>query len=292
MNKTHTTAVATALLAICARAWSQASAPEAARDLTLSLGAVKEQLETSGVRALVKFANARELDEALKSPGGPSFYILNRKIDVDVTDKGTFGGLSMRYGVTRFFAPIKIVEGVKVTDSSGWMHTIPMTLGLDASRRLDNRDVLLEVAYVPFKGLGVPSCFKLGGNPVVGVVGQAGHRTRQDAPADFKSSLARLRLEAKASFLLGPCFGIGKGAADRGAGFLDVLAIDIANWRVLIDASATRDFVDKKNYRHAALAIRMPAAKGSFVDLRREVGSAAPNFEKGSQYGVYLTVQY
>lgn len=272
------------------------------KPLALSLGSVKERVEPSAVRALVRYANDHELAEKLGGlSSADSFYVSRRKFDFDVTDQGTFGGVAVRYGVTRISGSTTRLEGLPnpVFDSAGWIHTVPVTLGLDADRSFKNRDWLLEAGWVPFRGKGEPSCFKVGGNPIVGLVAQVGGRTREQAAAGFKRELQRLKVELKSAFEIGRCFlpsgtsGTPSGDGGPATGALDALAADIAKWRVSIEAQALRDFVDDKNYRYAALTLRMPAAgKDSFIDVKRETGSTAPNFKKGSQYGLYLTVQY
>lgn len=289
------TALSCALACVPLIGHAQAGGPLTDKPLSLSLGTVKDQLESSAVRALVKFANDGELQGSLINPNQASFYLVRRKIDFDVTDKGALGGAALRYGVVRISPTqedVVLPGGVIVTQSAGLIHTIPVSLGLDADRSFKNRDVLLEVGYVPFKGGPDPSCFKLGGNPIVGVVGQLGHRQREVTPADFKTSLQRVKLEFKTAFTIGPCFGAK--AADRAtsADALGALASDIGTWRVMLDAYAWRDFVDKKSYHYAGLTIRIPSGKDAFVDFKREVGAMAPSFAKASQYGAYLTVQY
>lgn len=305
-NGIAATAAAAALTA--ALAWPTPGAAQGAAEpqkpaaldtkpLTLSLGSVKERVESAAVRALVKYGNDTELSDALVKAASSSFYVVRRKFDFDVTDQGTFGGASLRYGVTRITPPGDTVQDGLVLTGAGWVHTVPITLGLDSDRSFDSRDLLLEAAYVPFDTRPSLSCFKLGGNPIVGVVGQLGRRTREQPAAGFDRDLRRVKIELKSAFEIGRCFGPKAAPADTaaaaaGAGPIDALAADIAKWKVGLEANALRDFAERKNYRYAALTLRMPAGKDSFVDLKRETGSTAPDFKKGSQYGLYLTVQY
>lgn len=268
-------------------------AQEAAKPLTLSLGSVKERAEAATVRALVKYANRKELEDALVSANGSSFYVIKRNIDLDVTDKGTLGGLAVRYGAVRF-SPTRedaVVDGVRVTQSAAWIHTIPVTLGLDADRSFQNRDYLFEAGYVPFKGSSGQSCFKLGGNPIVGVIGQLGHRTRENPTAGFNSSLRRIKVEMKSAFEIGRCFGI-KPATGVAGTLLDALGTDLAKWRIIIEANTTRDFSERISYNYVGLTVRIPMNDNTYFDFKRDHGSTAPNFEKKSQYGIYITTQY
>lgn len=270
--------------------------------LELTLGTVKDQAEAAGVRALVRYGDRLSEDERLSNATQRVFYEITRKVQFDVTDKGAFAGASLRYGAKAYNVPFRervLPNGEKaiVSDSDGWMHVFPVTLGLDSDRGFKNRDVLLEAGYVPFKGDSGRSCFKLGGNPAVGLAAQLGHRTRDPATAspDEKSTLKRLKLELLADFRLG-CLRHGPKAAPDDAvdntSLLSLFAQDLSNVQVLFEGRAWRDFDLHDSFRHAVLTVRVPTGKGMFMDFKREVGAEAPTFAKGSQFGAYLTVQY
>lgn len=271
---------------------AQSSAGPADKPLQLSLGTLKEEAEKSAVRALVKFGDGAALTEALVRPESASFYVVSRKVEFDATDSGTFGGVALRYGVVRYSPTQRdvIVDGLKLTQSAGWINRYPVSLGLDADRDFKDRDLLLEAGWVPAMGNPGTSCFKLGLNPVIGIVGQLGRRTRDNAAPDFERSLRRVKVEFKSAFEIGSCFGVRPSG--NGAGPLDALTADIAKWRVRLEATGWYDFVTRTEYKYAALTLRMPVGPDSFVDLKREVGATAPGFTQGSQYGAYLTVQY
>jgi hypothetical protein len=164
-------------------------------------------------------------------------------VEFDVTDKGTFAGVALRDGVKAIRAPLIPLEGepdTLVTDSRGWMHVFPLTLGLDADRTFKNRDVLFEAAYLPFKGSPAIGCFKVGCNPVVGVVGQLGHRTRDPSLNDTQSSLRRVKVELAMDMLLSSCLpSLGSGAEGRAkdSNVLGLIARDIGQWRVMLEGT-------------------------------------------------------
>lgn len=277
-------------------AQAQDASPASPTGLELSLGTVKEKVEGAAVSALVRFGDKLTAEDQLTRATAPVFYAITRKVEFDVTDKGTFAGVALRYGFKAFKAPLithPSDPSLKVTDSRGWMHVFPVTLGLDADRSFKNRDVLLEAGYVPFKGDAGVSCFKLGGNPIVGLVGQLGRRTRDPALDDKEASLRRVKLEFATDFALS-CLRPRKPTQAEGGdpGLLGLFADDIGSWRVMFQAVAWRDYTLRDSFRHAALTLRVPTGKGAFMDFKREVGAEAPTFTKGAQFGAYLTVQY
>lgn len=273
--------------------------------LELTIGTVKDQVESAAVRALVKYGDRVSEDDRLSNAAKPVFFEVTRKVQFDVTDKGAFGGVALRYGAKAYKVPFRerVLPNGKtalVSDSDGWMHVFPVTVGVDADRNFKNRDILLEGGYVPFKGDSGTSCFKLGGNPAVGFSGQLGHRTRDPATAkpDEKSTLKRVKLEVLADFKLG-CFrrkNSSASASDGGVAdedsLLAMFAKDLSEVRILVEGRAWRDFDLKDNFKYASLTVRVPVGKGMFMDFKREVGSEAPTFAKGSQFGAYLTVQF
>src|SRR5687767_11563974 len=90
--------------------------------LELSLGTVKDKLEGAAVRALVKYGDRLTADDLITRAKEPVFYAITRKVDFDVTDKGTFAGVALRYGVKAIKAPLIPLEGepdTLVTDSRG-----------------------------------------------------------------------------------------------------------------------------------------------------------------------------
>jgi hypothetical protein len=296
------------VLAVCGHAIHAAetatgASATSAMGLELTLGTVKDQVESAAVRALVKYGDRVSEDDRLSNASKPVFFEVTRKVQFDVTDKGAFGGVALRYGAKAYKVPFgerMLPNGrtALVSDSNGWMHVFPVTVGVDADRNFKNLDVLLEAGYVPFKGDSGASCFKLGGNPAVGLSGQLGHRNRDPATAkpDEKSTLKRVKLEVLADFKLGCFRSKSPNASDGGVAeedsLLTMFAKDLYEVRILVEGRAWRDFDLKDNFRYAALTVRVPVGKGMFMDFKREVGSEAPTFAKGSQFGAYLTVQF
>lgn len=295
-------AIATALCAI----WPVFAANDQASGtpLELSLGTVKETAEGAAVRALVKYGDRVSFEDRLTNADKKIFLETTRTVKFDVTDKGTFGGFSLRYGARAYLIPFAertLPNGEKAlaSNSDGLMHIFPVTVGVDADKTFKSRDVLLEAGYVPFKGDSGKSCFKLGGNPAIGFVGQLGHRTRESltANSDNGGSLRRVKVELLTDFELG-CFRErsrteGKaGSDDKDESILGMFARDLSSIRVIVESRAWRDLVLRETFRYASVGLRVPTGKGAFLDMKREVGRDAPTFAKGAQYGLYLAVQY
>lgn len=272
---------------------------------SLTLGAIKERAEAPVVRVLAKFGDSLAIADQLV-PGSVSgdrgtFYTLNRIVKVDATDKGQFGGVSVRYGLKYYSVGMKTetFEGKPITkfDGDRLMHVVPLSFGVDADRNLENRDYLLEVGYIPALFRSKETCFKLGANPIAGAALQAGRRTRSaepteaGKPAETSGSLARLKVEAKADFLFS-CLFRPVAAEQPSASPLAILLADIGQWRLSLHAAAWRDFVENRNYRRTEINLRIPAGEQKFIDLKREIGAAPTDFNTGGKFSANLTIEF
>lgn len=272
---------------------------------SLTLGAIKEQAEAPVVRVLAKFGDSLAIADQLV-PGSVSgdrgtFYTLNRIVKVDATDKGQFGGVSVRYGLKYYSVGMKTetFEGQPITkfDGDRLMHVVPLSFGVDADRNLENRDYLLELGYIPALFRSKETCFKLGANPIAGAALQVGRRTRSaepteaGKPAETSGSLARLKVEAKADFLFS-CLFRPAAAGQPSASPLAILLADVGQWRLSLHAAAWRDFVENRNYRRTEINLRIPAGEQKFIDLKREIGAAPTDFNTGGKFSANLTIEF
>ncbi len=70
---------------------------------SLTVGTIKDQLEASVVRVLIKQSDSWSAEEKLHqgkplSEGRETFYTSSHKVEIDATDKGSLGGVVIRYG--------------------------------------------------------------------------------------------------------------------------------------------------------------------------------------------------
>lgn len=281
------------LLVVAPSVRSQAVVPSPTK-LDLSLGTVKDKAENAAVKALVKWADRTSIDDQIGSKPGAFFAAITRKVEFDVADKGTFTGVSLRYGAKLFFLQETEVAGLKTPKSDGFSQVVPVTLGVDADRNLKNKDALLEIGYIPLYLQPGTGCFKLGSSPVVGLVGQLGRRYRAAPLATADANLRRLKLEAVVNLKLGCLARNWKGSADgqESGGLASMFFDDLGNWQVVLRSNVWRDYVLKDTFNRHELLVRIPSGKGAFIDLKRQVGDVEPTFKRGSEFGLYLTVQY
>ena len=280
-------------------------------EASLSIGAIKDQAETSAVRILAKYGQSLGVTDqiAVKEVVGDRgfFYTLSRQVTIDTADKGKFGGVSLRYGVKRYNVGVKTDNDAPKQedgkpaikfDGDKWMHLIPIQFGADADRNLHNRDYLLEVGYIPALYRPTDSCFKLGANPIAGISGQLGHRTRiADATAPDKSpepsgSLRRIKAEAKLDFPLSCFLKTPDSASKDSSSPFGLLFTDIGQWQIIASTTGWRDFVENRSYRKHELTIRIPTGSKTSLDLRREIGAAPANFDTGAKFGANLTIDF
>lgn len=280
---------------------------------TLSVGAVKDAAEAAVVRVFIKQVEGWNVDDKLVMSkklvvGRETFYTMSRKFEIDATDKGTLGGVVLRYGARAYNVRNELdAEATRVNDgkpvisidSGAWIHVFPVELGFDSDRSLKNRDVLLEAGYVPLH-LNTGNCFKLGANPIVGVSAQWGRRTRDTAAAvpagqkaEASGSLRRLKADARFELPFSCVLKATRQPSEAdSASVLSVLGADLSQWTILTAATGWRDFVEHRTYKRYELVLRIPTGKNTFMDLKRELGAAPTNFDTGAKFSANLTVQF
>jgi hypothetical protein len=306
VNHPHTRFRGAAAAVALAAALAGAAHAQGESSGSLTLGAIKQHAEAPVVRVLAKFGDSLAIADRLV-PGSVSgdrgtFYTLNRIVKVDATDKGQFGGVSVRYGLKYYSVGMKTetFEGKPITkfDGDRLMHVVPLSFGVDADRDLQNRDYLVELGYIPALFRGTQTCFKLGANPIAGAALQVGRRTRSaepteaGKPAEPSGSLARLKVEAKADFLFSCVLGKPATEGPSATSPLAILLADIGQWQLSASVAAWRDFVENRNYRRTEINLRIPAGDKKFIDLKREIGAAPTDFNTGAKFSANLTVEF
>lgn len=285
-----------------------------AQELTntsLTIGAIKDQAESSAVRVLAKYGDSLSINDEIvpKEITGDRglFYTVSRQATIDTNDTGKFGGVSFRYGFKRYDVGMKIdteapprADGKPVVkfDGDKWMHVFPIQIGADADRTFNNRDYLVELGYIPAQFRSGDTCFKLGANPIVGVSGQLGHRKRSaeaitpDKPAETSGPLRRMKIEGKFDFQLSCIQRMPASPDTTPSGLADMLFTDISQWQVMLSAAAWRDFVENRTYKKTELTIRIPTGTNTSMDFKREIGAAPTNFDTGAKFSANLTIAF
>lgn len=278
---------------------------------SLTIGAIKDQVEGSAVHILAKYGESLGVTDKLipKEISGDRglFYTMSRQITIDETDKGNFGGISLRYGVKRYNVGVKttavdengapLEKPITKFDGDKWMHIFPMHIGADADRNFNNHDYLVEVGYIPAQYRYGDSCFKLGANPIIGLSAQLGHRQRSPVstasgqPPEQSGSLRRLKLEGKLDFPLSCIFNTPSNTDQTAAGALDLVFSDIGQWQVMVSSTGWRDFVETRTYQKHELTVRIPTGAKTFLDLKREIGAAPTNFDTGAKFSANMTIE-
>lgn len=298
------------LALVCSVASATAYAQENAA-ASLSIGTVRDKAEAAAVRVIAKYGETLSVTDKLfpKEVSGDRglFLTLSRQIKIDATDKGRFGGVLLRYGIKRYSVGMKTdpdapptVSGKPVVkfDGDKLMHVVPIQIGFDADRNFKNKDLLLEVGYIPALFRSGDSCFKLGANPIVGVSGQLGRRQRGSEPtepgkaAESSGSLKRAKLEAKIDFPLSCVFAMPAATDASSTDPFRLIFGDVGRWQLALFSTSWRDFSESRNYRKHELTLRIPTSDKTFFELKREIGAAPTEFDTGAKFGANLTVQF
>lgn len=288
---------------------------------SLSIGAINDRVEGAAVRVLAKYGESLAVTDKLVPKGisddrkSASFYTLSRQVTVDTTDKGSFGGVSFRYGVKFYNVGMKTENaldenGKPILDENGkiitvtkfdgdkWAHVFPINIGADADRNFNNHDYLVEAGYIPAQFRSGDSCFKLGANPIVGLNVQLGHRQRtavstaSGQPPEPSGNLRRLKLEGRLNFPLSCIFDTPSNTDNTSTDALGLVFADIGQWQVIASSIGWRDYVESRSYKKHELTIRIPTGAKTSFDLKREVGAAPTNFDTGAKFSANMNIEF
>ena len=162
-------------------------------------------------------------------------------------------------------------------------YVVPVAFGFEADRRFDNVNALIEAGIRPYD-LGRKR-FKLGVDYRVGAFVQAGYTFRTGGTASgakggavdeseesSSDAITRLKLAGEAQIPI-----LVRG--DRGLRFIGL-------------AEGYVDVLNSALYHRIEATLRFSLSKDRAFDLRYQHGSGAPNFNKGDQFGTYLTVHF
>ncbi|MYM25495.1 hypothetical protein GTP46_22960 [Duganella sp. FT135W] len=273
---------------------------------TISVGAIRDEIEGSAVRVLAKMGDAFAINEQLQATipsqdaSSGTFNILSREVKIDASEKGKFGSATFRYGIQHYLIGLEsktLPDGTVIRKSNGQMHVITAHFGADTDRSTKNRDLLLEVGYVPVYISQDETCWKLGVNPIIGISAQIGKRYRSTdpeyilTPGENSGGLRRVKAEGRLDFPLS-CFGFSPGESSKSAA--ELILADISRWKIQMRSVKWRDFSEAKNYTKHELVIRIPTGvkAGTYMDLRREIGASPIEFDTGAKFGINFTLEF
>ncbi len=268
---------------------SIASAQE--KPLTVTFGSIKTELKKSafnlGIQYLVSLDSAFREQDILYA-GRKSLLQLSPEFNVPTGTNDAFSAIEAKItGVALLFQTIKI-DGVKTVDTKKLIHAFPLSAGIETNNNFEYVNGLIEAGYVPWYQAEfmntIPGWLK---KTKIGIFLQGGYKLNLDTADSLdksggdadqsKEQTDKAILRSKGSI------GINTGELIN----LSFLKIGLAG-----DAHGWYDFINKTTYFRLEGKFRFFIAKDRYFDFVYQKGSGAPNFNKGDQYGINLTVGF
>ena len=261
------------------------------KPLTITLGNIKTELKNSalnlGIQYLVSLDSAYK-EQDLLFPGKKSLFQISPEFNIQTGTSDAFSAIDVKItGVALLFQTVKI-DGVITPDTKKLFHAFPLSAGIETNNNFDYVNAICEVGYVPWYQAvfmsKVPAWLK---KTKIGIFLQGGYKfnlnitdsvNKSGGDADqSKENTDKGILRTKGSF------GINTQELIN----LRFLKIGLAG-----DANGWYDILNKTTYFNLEGKLRFFVGNNRYFDFVYQKGSGAPNFNKGDQYGINLTVGF
>lgn len=257
--------------------------------LSVKLGAIKTDLKENALNVGISYL--KSLDSLWEKQDflydrDKSLFLITPDINIQSGTMDAFSSVSIKAtGLWMLFDTIKIAG--QITPNTGkTFHTFPMSIGIETNNNFDIINGIFEVGYVPWyqsHSAGIPDWIK---RTKFGIFLQGGYKFELDTTGvnktggevnNSKEEINNPIFRAKASF------GINTGSLIN-LNYLKIGLVGLANgWY---------DLINQEIYYMLEGKVRFYLSDDKFFDFEYQKGSGAPNFNKGDQYGIGLTVTF
>lgn len=257
----------------------------------LSIGSIRTAAEQAAVGLAIKYkekvddeyfvTNANRINE---SSGKGWLLSIAPEVEIQTGEADSFNGVTAK--LTGNYLRFRMVEvaGINTPDTEKPFTAYPISLGLESNRNFERNSLLLEVGYVPFS---LTSRWQIGIQTNFAVFLQAGYKFETDeTPADVEGGAVDESKEEPDSELLRLKLDVST----------KLLKYNLSDGRYQISliprVRAWYDIANSETYHKIEAELSISLGDGKTFDFRYEDGSGAPNFNEGSQFGTFLTVNF
>lgn len=268
-----------------------AAAQDTQKPIQVAISTIKTELKQKALNVGISYVKSLdslwERQDYLLS-GDRSLFLITPEINIESGSEDAFSSVSLKIkGLAMVFKTIEI-GGILTPNTSRTFQTFPIAIGIESNNRFNIVNGIAEIGWVPwyqsasrktpalikqtkfgifFQG-GYKFAFgKADVTPIGGEIDQSQEKV-DNAICRLKGSFA---INTRSLFQLS---GVGIGLVGRTDGWYDLL--------------------NKQVYYTYQAKLRMYLTKNQdkFFDFAYQKGSGAPNFNKGEQFGMGLTITF
>lgn len=276
----------TLLLLLCSHTY----ATEIANPVNISFGTLRTHAEQAAVALVVKYSE--KIDEeyfvsnakdANLNNGKGWLFEFSPEVELQTGEADSFNGLVTKLTGNYIRFNTTLVGPIEAPDNSKPFHVFPISLGLESNRNFQTNSLLVELGYIPFD---LKSKWRLGIDTKIGAFIQAGYK--------FESDSTQVEAEGGASDQSNedPDSELFRIKLDAGTELLSYKISSKYSISLVPRARIWFDLANSETYHKYETEVKLSLGDGKTLDFRYEDGSGAPNFNEGSQFGTYLTINY
>jgi hypothetical protein len=253
--------------------------------LQVSLGAIQTDLKQNAINVGIKYLQS--LDSIWQQQnfivtGKHSFFLVMPDINVETGTQDAFSSINVK--ATALFASFKTetVEGIVTPDLDKAFQTFPISLGVETNNLFSYVNGIIEAGWVPWYQSKGSSMFLK--HTKFGLFLQGGYKFHIDSTQGKGGQVDQSAEPVRSTILRAKgSLGISTGAIINIGAFKIGLAGDGDGWY---------DIMNSQFYHRLSVKGRIFLNSDNYFDFGYENGSGAPTFNKGSQFGVGLTVTF
>lgn len=259
---------------------------------SLSIGTIKTELKQTAINIGINYI--RDLDSLFQTKdlfmaNNNSLFQATPEFDVLTGGADAFSSITAKLtGLWMFFSDTTIA-GFVTPNTSKMFHTLPVSMGIETNNNFNIINSLVEVGYVPwYQTIGnkkTPSWLK---KTKFGIFLQAGYKFEIDTAG--MSSLSGGSVDESNEEVNDPIF---RAKASFAINTLKLVKLNNGMAvGVVGSADSWYNFLNSELFYRLKAKIRFYLTKKQFFDFIYQKGSGAPDFNKGDQYGIGLTIAF
>lgn len=262
------------------------------KPLEVSIGTIKTELKQNAIDFGIRYAKSLDTlfsEQDIFNAGKNSLFQATPEFNVQSGTNDAFSSINLKITGLMMIFRHNIIDSIETPCTSCYMHLLPISAGIESNNTFTAINGIIEIGYAPWYQSpmmkNVPDWIK---HTKIGIFLQAGYKFNVDTTG---------------TTLIGGQIDGSKEPSDselfraKGSFAIDTKSLfEISDLGIGLNGNADLwyDFLNDEVYFSLGGTIRsyITQNKDKYIDLKYQKGSGAPNFNKGDQLGVGLTLSF